>query len=171
MDALAVAREAQASRLSRLAPPPPVAEPEPQPEPEQRQLGSDGDAATPPPVRSMVADIIDCVIDESSGWMAPEPAQLALPPAIGSAIDETVSDAAARVAADLITQASRAAAARVRREGGEWHPQIDAFWVDSSRNDAPSTDSAVGDGETGPIRVGDEFDSTPGSRVWHAGAA
>jgi hypothetical protein len=174
MDAVALAREAQAARLDKLAPPPVVVmeveEPEPEPEP-----GGDGGGggAAPPPVRNMIAEIIESVIDGSSGQAEAERAQLALPPSIGAnSIEETVSEAAARVAADLVTQASRGAAARVRREGGDWHPQIDAFWVDpgSDRTD-PAAAAAVaagggGSGGSGPIRVDEE--ELESSRVWRA---
>ena len=84
--------------------------------------------------------------------------QLAVPPSI----EETVADAAARVAADLVTKASRAAAARRGQKVAEWHPQIEAFWVDSS---TPS--ASVDEGQTGPIRL-DEAAGAPVSRVWRA---
>jgi hypothetical protein len=170
-DAVSVAREAQAARLSKLAPPPPVvmlhSEPEPEPEPQPAHTGRLGweDDGTPPPVRNMVAEIIDAVIDESSGGMDRPVAQLALPPAVEPSIEETVADAAARVAADLVMQASRAAASRRGQEGAEWHPQIEAFWVDGSIQRS-SGESETGERD-GPIRV-EALADTPGSRVWHA---
>ena len=172
MDAVALAREAQAARLDKLAPPPvvlmEVEELEPEPEPGGGDGGGGG--AAPPPVRNMIAEIIESVIDGSSGQAEAERAQLALPPSIGAnSIEETVSEAAARVAADLVTQASRGAAARVRREGGDWHPQIDAFWVDpgSDRTDpAAAAAVAAGGGGSGPIRVDEE--ELESSRVWRA---
>ena len=165
MDAVALAREAQAARLDKLAPPPvvlmEVEELEPEPEPGGGDGGGGG--AAPPPVRNMIAEIIESVIDGSSGQAEAERAQLALPPSIGAnSIEETVSEAAARVAADLVTQASRGAAARVRREGGDWHPQIDAFWVDPGSD---RTDPAAAAG-SGPIRVDEE--ELESSRVWRA---
>jgi hypothetical protein len=172
MDAVALAREAQAARLDKLAPPPVVVMEveEPEPEPEPGGGGGGGGGAAPPPVRNMIAEIIESVIDGSSGQAEAERAQLALPPSIGAnSIEETVSEAAARVAADLVTQASRGAAARVRREGGDWHPQIDAFWVDpgSDRTDpAAAAAVAAGGGGSGPIRVDEE--ELESSRVWRA---
>jgi len=170
MDAVALAREAQAARLDKLAPPPVVLMDEEEPEPEPEPGGGGGGGAAPPPVRNMIAEIIESVIDGSSGQAEAERAQLALPPSIGAnSIEETVSEAAARVAADLVTQASRGAAARVRREGGDWHPQIDAFWVDpgSDRTDpAAAAAVAAGGGGSGPIRVDEE--ELESSRVWRA---
>jgi hypothetical protein len=184
---VAVAREAQAARLTKLIAPPhtvgatPAAVPVPHPQPEPPHCAAscqwscpreDDDPASetaPPPVRGMVMEIIDSVIDESSGSSGGGEDigmggaalhQLAVPPSI----EETVADAAARVAADLVTQASHAAALRRGQESGEWHPQIDAFWVDGSTPDA----AWVGEpSETGPIRV-DEAGGAPRSRVWRA---
>ena len=175
MEALAAAREAQETRLNKLAPPPVVVEPERE---AARETEGQGEAEaerdwadrTPPPVRSMVAEIIDSVIHESSGTVThyyvharPPPRQAERDgdgetdsaidcPSVFGSIEDTVSDAAARV----------------RRQGGNWHPQIDAFWVDGAARQGEaeavtaSSTEAERDRESGPIRVGE------GSRVWRA---
>ena len=172
MEALAVAREAQAARLNKLAPPPVMVEPERETDREinaqreaEREAERDWADGTPPPVRTMVAEIIDSVIHESSGTVThyyvktqPPPRQaergrdretdreIECPSVFGS-IDDTVSDAAARV----------------RREGGNWHAQIDAFWVNGASQRAAETETEGGrETQSGPIRVGE------GSRFWHA---
>ena len=171
MDATALAREAQLERLNRLAPPPVVGG-EPEPEPEQMDVD---DNVTPPPVRSMIASIIESVIDDSSRGSELEPAQQLALPSIGAS-DETAADAAARLVVDLVEEAA-ARAGRTRREGGDWHPQIDAFWVAGGAPTAAAAAGAIAggtDGPIGPIREEDFSGRVPlaaggGSRAWRAG--
>jgi hypothetical protein len=129
MDAVALAREAQLSRLKKLAPPPVIGALEPEPEPEPEPMQEDDDVPVPPPVRGVIE------FEESSEF---EPAPQLASPAL-----ESVVSAANRLVTDLVEEAARRAesAGRTRREGGDWWPQIDSFWVTGS---APPGAAAAG---------------------------